>query len=80
MPDCFPESDTKTLRSMSVYTKSGKLPIDTISCQNNFTMSTIFIVFFAYLLINRSTSFALKPSYYQCRIWECFVLDYNVYT
>ena len=34
---------------MTVYTKSGKQPSDTISCQNNFIMSTIFVVFFAYL-------------------------------
>ena len=32
MPDRFPESGTKTLRSISVYTKPGKHPSDTISC------------------------------------------------
>ena len=33
---------------MSVYTKPGKHPSDTISCQSNFITSTIFVVFFAY--------------------------------
>ena len=70
----------KTLRSMSVYTKPGKQPSDTISCQNNFITSTIFAVFFAYLPINRSTSFALKPSCYQSEIWKRFVSDYDVFT
>ena len=70
----------KTLRSMSVYTKPGKQPSDTISCQNDFITSTIFIVFFACLPSNRSTSFALKPSYYPSEVWERFVSDYRVYT
>ena len=34
---------------MSVYTKPRKQPSDTISCQNNFITSTIFVIFFAYL-------------------------------
>ena len=54
---------------MTVYTKPGKQPSDTISCQNNFIMSTIFVVFFAYLPSNRSNSFALKPSYYQSEVF-----------
>ena len=53
----------KTLPSMSVYTKPGKQPSDTISCQNNFIKSTIFVVFFAYLRRNRSTSFAIESDY-----------------
>ena len=70
----------KTLRSMSVYTEPGKQPSDTISCQNNFITSAIFIVFFPYLPSNRSTSFALRPSCYQSDVWERFVSDYDVYT
>ena len=58
----------------------GKHHSDTISCQSNFIMSTIFVVFFAYLLSNRSTSFALKPTYYQNEISERYVSDYDVYT
>ena len=65
---------------MSVYTKPGKQPSDTISCQNDFITSTIFIVFFACLPSNRSTSFAFKPSYYPSEVWERFVSDYDVYT
>ena len=68
MPDRFPDSGTKTLRSMSVYTMPGKQPSDTISCQNNFITFTIFVVYFAYLPSNRSTSFALKPSCYQSEV------------
>ena len=41
---------------------------------------TIFVVFFAYLPNNRSTPFALKPSYYQSKVWERFVSDYDAYT
>ena len=52
MQDLFPESSTKTLWSMSVYTMLGKQPSDTISCQNNFTTSTTFVVFFTYLPSN----------------------------
>ena len=52
---------------MSVYTEPGKQPSDTIPCQNNFITFTICVVFFAYLLGNRSTSFVLKLSYYQTR-------------
>ena len=73
MLDRFPEFGTKTLRSMSVNTKPRKQPSDTISCQNNYITSTIFVVFFAYLLSNLSTSFALKPSYYQSEVWERFI-------
>ena len=62
--DSFPESGTKTLRSMSVYKKRGKQPSDTISCENNLITSTIFVVFFAYLTSNWSISFALKSSHY----------------
>ena len=81
MPDRFPESGTKkTLRSMSVYMNPGKQPCDTVSCQTNFITSTIYVVFFAYLPRNRSTSFALKPSYHQSEILERFVSDYDVYT
>ena len=65
---------------MSVYTKPGKQPRDTISYQNNLITSAIFVVLSAYLPRNRSTSFGLKPSYYQSEIWECFVSDYDVYT
>ena len=67
MPDRFPESGTKALRSTSVYTKPGKQLSDTISCQNNFLISTIFVAFFAYFSRNRSTS--LTPSYYQSEVW-----------
>ena len=66
--------------NLSVYTQPGKQPSDTISCQNNFITSVIFVVFFAYLPSNRPTSFALKPSYYQSESWERFVLYYDVYT
>ena len=69
----------KTLQSMSVYTKPGKQPSDTVSFQNNFITSTIFVVFFAYLPSNRSTSFALNPSYYQSKVWEHFLWDSYVY-
>ena len=65
---------------MSVYTKPGKQPSGTISCQNNFITSTIFVVFLAYLPSNRSTSFALKPFCYQSKVWERFVTDYDAYT
>ena len=63
---------------MSVYTKPGKQPSDPISCQNYFITSTIFVVFFAYLPSNRSTSFALKPSYCQSEVLERFLSDYDV--
>ena len=66
MLDRFPESGT----NMRVYTKPGKQPSDTISCQNNFIISTTFVVLFAYLPSNRSTSFALKASCYQSEVWE----------
>ena len=80
MPDRFPEFGTENALSMSVYTKPGKQPGNTVSFQNNFITSTIFVVFFAYLPSNRSTSFALKRSYYQSEVWECFVSDYDAYT
>ena len=80
MPDRFPESGIENARSMSVYTKPEKQPSDTISCQDNFITSSIFVVFFAYLPSNRSTSFALKQSYYQSEVWERFVSDYDAYT
>ena len=72
----LPESGTKTLRSMGVYTKPGKQPSDTISCQNNFITSTIFIVFFAYLPSNRSTSFALKLS---LAVPNCYISQVGTY-
>ena len=65
---------------MRVYTNPGKHHSDTISCQSNFITSTIFVVFFAYLLSNRSTSFALKPTYYQNEVSERYISDYDVYT
>ena len=68
------------LQSMSVYRKLGKQPSDAISYQNNFITSTIFVVFFAYLPSNRSTSFVLKPSYYLSEVWEHFISDYDVNT
>ena len=80
MPDRFPESVQITLRSMSVYTKPGKQPNDTISCQNNFITSAILGIFFSYLPSNQSTSFTLKPSCYQSEVWERFVSDCDVYT
>ena len=46
----------KPLRTMSVYTKPGKQSSETISCQNNFISSTVFVVSFAYLPSNRSIS------------------------
>ena len=52
---------------MSVCTKPGKHPSDTIWCQKNFITSDIFVVFFVYLPSNRSTSLALKVPYYQTR-------------
>ena len=52
--DRFPESGTKTLWSISIYTKPGKQPNDTISCRKNFIMSAIFVVFFAYLPSSQS--------------------------
>ena len=80
MPDRFSESGTKTLRSMSVYTKPRKQRSDTISCQTNFIKSTIIVVFFACFPSNRFTLFALKLSYYQSKVCVRFVSDYNVYT
>ena len=64
--------------SFSVYTKPVKQPSDANSCQNNFITSTV--VFLAYLPSNRSTSLALKPSYYQRDVWERFVSDHDVFT
>ena len=64
---------------MNVYTKPGKQTSDIILCQNAFITSTIFIVFFACLPSNQSTSFTLKPSYYPSEVWEHFVSDYDVY-
>ena len=80
MPDRFPESVTKNAPEYECLRKSEKQPRDTISCQNNFITSNIFVVFFSYLPSNRSTSFALKPSYYQSEVWERFLSDYDVYT
>ena len=76
----FPNPVQKTLRYMSVYTKPGKQPSGTISCQNNFITSTIIGVLFVYLPSNRSISFALKPFYYQSKVWERLMLDCDVYT
>ena len=63
---------------MSVYTKHGKQLSDTISCQNDIITSTSFVVFFALLRSNRSTSFALMPSYYQSEVRGRLVSDYDV--
>ena len=76
MPDRFHECGIKN----DVYMRPVKQPSDTISCQNNFITSTIFVVFFAYLPRNRSIAFSFKPSYYLSEVWECFVLDYDAYT
>ena len=79
MADRFPESGTKTVLSMNVYTKLGKQLSDTISCQDNFISSTKFVVIFVYLHSNRST-FALKAVLLKSNVCERFVSDYNVYT
>ena len=55
MLDRFPESGTKTPQSISVYMTPGKQPSNTISWQNNFTTSAVFVVFFAYFPSDRST-------------------------
>ena len=72
-------SDHFLCRITCVYTKPGNQHSDRISCPNNFTTSTIFVVFFTYLPSNQSTSFALKPSYHRSRFWERLVSDYDVY-
>ena len=67
MPDRFPESDTKSTPENECLHEAWRQSSDTISCENNFITSTIFVVFFAYLPRNRLTSFALKPSIIKAR-------------
>ena len=79
MPDRCPEFGTKNAPEYECLHEAWKQPCDTISCQNNFITSVIFVVFFAYVK-QSTTSFALKPSCYQSEVWERFVSDYDVYT
>ena len=65
---------TRSLDNSPVTLLHGKI----ISLRLKKNLSTVFVVFFAYLASNRSTSFALKPSYYQRGVWERFVLDQSL--
>ena len=47
--DRFLESGTKNALEYECLHEAWKTASDTISCQNNFIMSAIFVVFFAYL-------------------------------
>ena len=67
MPDHCPESGTE-----------NACEYECLYGQNNFITSTIFVVFFAYLSSNTSTSFALKAILLSRRGWERFVTDYDV--
>ena len=67
MLDRFPESGTENIPEYESLHKAWK-------------HITIFVIFFAYLPSNRSTSFALKRSYYQSEVWVRFVSHYDAYT
>ena len=45
MPDRFLESGTKNAPEYKCLYEAWKQPSDTISCENNFITSTIFVVF-----------------------------------
>ena len=49
MPDRFPESGTRNAPEYKCLHKPRRQPSDSISCQNNFITSTIFVGFVAYL-------------------------------
>ena len=66
MLDCFPESGTKNVPKYECLHEARKTVQFSIA-------SPIFVVFFAYLSSNRSTSFALKPFYDQSEIWVHFI-------
>ena len=80
MLDRFLESGTKNAPEYECLHEAWKQPSDTISCENNFITLGIFVACFAYLPSNGSTSFALKPSYYQREVWERFVSNNDVHS